>query len=63
MRDRVHALLDDLEPVAGRLGCGAELRDARALADANGAERQRAVAAERGLHGLVEWLAERFLAP
>jgi hypothetical protein len=24
--------------------------------------RQRAVAAERGVHGLVEWLGDRFLA-
>jgi carboxylate-amine ligase len=62
-RERLHELIDDLEPVAARLGCAAELRDARALVDGNGAVRQRAVAAERGVHGLVEWLAERFLAP
>src|SRR4051794_33432380 len=62
-RERLHALLDELEPVAARLGCAAELAAARGLVERNGAERQRAVAAERGLHGLVEWLAERFLAP
>ncbi|MEA2288816.1 MAG: glutamate---cysteine ligase / carboxylate-amine ligase [Solirubrobacteraceae bacterium] len=62
-RLRLHELLDDLQPVAERIGCGAELSAARDLADGNGAVRQRAVAAERGLHGLVEWLAERFLAP
>jgi carboxylate-amine ligase len=61
-RERLDALLDELEPVAARLGCAAELGAARELAADNGAVRQRAVAAERGLHGLVEWLAERFLA-
>ncbi|MEA2284647.1 MAG: glutamate---cysteine ligase / carboxylate-amine ligase, partial [Solirubrobacteraceae bacterium] len=61
-RERLHALLDELEPVAARLGCAAELGAARALVDDSGAARQRAVAAERGLYGLTEWLAERFLA-
>jgi glutamate---cysteine ligase / carboxylate-amine ligase len=61
-RERLHALIDELEPVAARLGCGAELRAARGLVERNGAVRQRAVAAERGLPGLVEWLADRFLA-
>jgi glutamate---cysteine ligase / carboxylate-amine ligase len=63
VRDRLHALLDEIEPVAARLGCAAELAAARDLIADNGAVRQRAVAAERGVHGLVEWLAERFLAP
>jgi carboxylate-amine ligase len=61
-RERLGALLDELDPVAARLGCAAELRSARLLLESNGAVRQRAVAAERGLHGLVEWLAGRFLA-
>ena len=61
-RERLAALLDELEPVAARLRCAGELRAARGLLDANGALRQRAVAAERGLHGLVAWLAERFAA-
>ena len=34
---------------------------ARALADRNGAERQRALAAERGPRGVVAWLADSFL--
>jgi glutamate---cysteine ligase / carboxylate-amine ligase len=59
-RERLAALLDDLAPVAERLGCVGELRDARRLLAANGAERQRAVAAEDGLLGLVGWLADRF---
>jgi carboxylate-amine ligase len=60
--ERLHALLDELEPVGARLGCASELASARALVDDGGAVRQRAVAAERGPHGLTEWLAERFLA-
>jgi carboxylate-amine ligase len=62
-RERLAALLDELEPVAARLGCADELRAAHGLVERNGAVRQRAVAAERGLPGLGEWLAERFLAP
>jgi len=61
-RERLHELLGELEPVAARLGCPAELAEARGLLEANGADRQRAVAAQRGLHGLVGWLSERFLA-
>lgn len=61
-RERIGRLLDELDPVAQRLGAAAELRDARELLACNGAERQRAVAAERGLEGLVEWLVERFRA-
>jgi carboxylate-amine ligase len=61
-RERLHALLDDLEPVAQRLDAGPALEHARTLTAGNGAVRQRAVAAERGVHGLVEWLGDRFLA-
>jgi len=61
-RELLAALLEELDPVAARLGCADELRAARRLVDRNGAERQRAVAAERGLPGLAEWLAGRFLA-
>lgn len=61
-RGRIARLLDELDPVAARLGAAAELRDARELLACNGAERQRAIAAERGLDGLVGWLVERFRA-
>jgi carboxylate-amine ligase len=61
-RERLHALIDALEPVAPGLGCADDLRAARALVERNGAVRQREVAAERGLDGLAEWLADRFLA-
>jgi carboxylate-amine ligase len=62
VRERLHTLLDDLDPLAPELGCAAELRAARDLIERNGAVRQREAAAERGPHGLVEWLASRFLA-
>jgi carboxylate-amine ligase len=61
--ERVGRLLDELEPAARRLGCDAELADARVLLDDGGeATRQRAVCAERGVRGLTAWLAERFIA-
>ena len=56
-RDRIARLLLELEPHAKRIGCGPELARAWPLLAANGAERQRAVAGERGLDGLLEWLA------
>jgi glutamate---cysteine ligase / carboxylate-amine ligase len=59
-RERLAALLDELGPAAQRLGCAAELAAARGLVDANGAQRQRAVAAERGVTGVAAWLADRF---
>lgn len=60
-RDRIGALLDDLGPVAAELGCVDELEGARALLRDPWPDRLRAVAAERGLTGLVRWLAERFV--
>lgn len=59
--DRLHALLDELVPAAARLGCASELRDARGLIDANGAERQRAEARGGGARAVTAWLADRFL--
>jgi glutamate---cysteine ligase / carboxylate-amine ligase len=59
-RERLRALLDELAPVAERLGAGALLPQARALAERNGAIRQREVAAERDVRGLVAWQAERY---
>ncbi len=61
-RDSLRALLESLEPAAARVGCLAELAAADRLVTANGAERQRQVAAQEGLHGLVGWLADSFLA-
>lgn len=62
-RERLHALLDELEPVAARLGGAPWLPHARALVAANGALRQREIAAARGIDGLAGWLAERFADP
>jgi glutamate---cysteine ligase / carboxylate-amine ligase len=44
-RERLRALFDALEPAARAIGCERELGFARALADSNGADRQRAAAA------------------
>lgn len=62
-RGRIARLLDEIAPAARELGAGAHLAGARDLLACNGAERQRAIAAERGLTGLVAWLVERFRAP
>jgi glutamate---cysteine ligase / carboxylate-amine ligase len=62
-RERIAELLDELEPVADRLGCSRELGRCRALTERNGAIRQREVAESAGVRGLAGWLAERFLAP
>ena len=60
-RDRLAGLLEALAPTATRIGCRPELDSAWSLLEANGAERQRAVAAGSGVRGVVEWLAEQFL--
>lgn len=60
-RERLAALLDELAPTAARLRCANELAAAGELLKFPAARRQRAVAAEHGLRGLVSWLAQRFL--
>ena len=61
-RERLTELIDGLGPVAHKLGCERELDSARGLVAENGALRQRAVAADRGLEGLVGWLSESWLS-
>jgi glutamate---cysteine ligase / carboxylate-amine ligase len=62
VRERLHALIDEVTPAARRLCCTAELDAARALVDGpGGAGRQREVAESAGLGGLVAWLADRLL--
>jgi glutamate---cysteine ligase / carboxylate-amine ligase len=56
-RERVAALLDDLAPVAQRIGCASEL--AGVDLDANGATRQRAAGGDP--REVTAWLAQRFL--
>jgi carboxylate-amine ligase len=60
LRARVAALLDELAPVAARLGCAAELEDARRLLDDPPAERLRAAFARGGGRGAARLLADLF---
>jgi glutamate---cysteine ligase / carboxylate-amine ligase len=62
-RERLRALLDELEPHAEALGAGGELRHARTLAERNGADRQREEHAKSGMPGLTEWLVKGFAEP
>jgi carboxylate-amine ligase len=59
-RERLAELLDAIAPAARRLGSQELLAHARALVAANGAVRQREVAAEAGMRGLARWLADAF---
>jgi glutamate---cysteine ligase / carboxylate-amine ligase len=58
-RELLAARLDQLAPTAAALGCQDQLRDARRLLGANGAERQRA-AAGGSAREAVRWLAESY---
>ncbi|HZB74624.1 MAG TPA: YbdK family carboxylate-amine ligase [Solirubrobacteraceae bacterium] len=60
-RECLAQLVEDLVPYAERLGCAAELRDATRLAGANGAVRQRAVAADGDLRAVAAWLADAYV--
>ncbi len=60
-RELLERLLWNLEPVAARLGCAAELADVPRLAAHNGAARQRAVAAEGGVRAVTAWLADAYV--
>jgi glutamate---cysteine ligase / carboxylate-amine ligase len=60
LRERVLALLAELEPAAARVGCAAELEGARRLVERPPAQRLRAAFAERGARDAVAMLAEAF---
>jgi glutamate---cysteine ligase / carboxylate-amine ligase len=60
VRERLHALLDELEPFADALGAADQLAGARSLAQANGAARVRAAAPDEP-RGAARWLSDRFL--
>jgi glutamate---cysteine ligase / carboxylate-amine ligase len=62
-RERITALLDELEPVARELGADEQIREARVLVAGNGADRQRYVAEREGLDGLLRWLVTETEAP
>jgi carboxylate-amine ligase len=61
IRDHLHALLDELAPVARELCCEPELDVARDLVERPRAAIARAVAGTDGVDGLARWLAGRFL--
>jgi glutamate---cysteine ligase / carboxylate-amine ligase len=61
-RERLERLIDDLDPVAERLGSSEELAHARALVAENGAIKQRQVGDEGGPRAVAAWLADRFAA-
>ena len=58
-RERIEALLEQLEPVAAELGSAEQLDGARVLLAGNGAERQRYVYERDGMDGVVRWLVEQ----
>lgn len=60
-RERLAALLERLHPAAREIGCEDELAIAHALAQRNGAQRQREAAAGDP-HAATAWLVDRFLA-
>jgi carboxylate-amine ligase len=60
IRERLLALIDELEPYARRLGAAPHLVVARELAMGNGAMRMREAAAGDA-HAATVWLADRFL--
>ena len=60
--ERVHALLDDLEPVAERLGGARGLAWARRMAGHGGAQRQRALFEREGARAVVAALADAYEA-
>ena len=59
-RTCLRTLLAELEPVATRLGCAAELATVETLAARNGSARQREVAAAGDLRAVVAWLADSY---
>jgi carboxylate-amine ligase len=59
--DRLAGVLEACRPVADSLGCLAELESATELAESPGHARQRAMAADRGLDGLVAALSDEYV--
>jgi glutamate---cysteine ligase / carboxylate-amine ligase len=59
--ERIERLLTEIGPAAARLGCAAELDDAHALLRSPASDRHRAIVEAKGMTGLVDWLAGRFL--
>ncbi|MFL5952565.1 MAG: YbdK family carboxylate-amine ligase [Gaiellaceae bacterium] len=57
-RERLAALLSEVEPFAEALDSGEQLRHARTLLAGNGADRQRYVEARDGILDLTRWLVD-----
>jgi hypothetical protein len=60
--ERLAQLLDELAPIAARLGPPEVLRHARELVAAGGAAGQRGAAEDGGVAAATRWLVARFLA-
>lgn len=60
-RERLHEVVDEVAPMAARLGSGELLAHTRASIELNGAMRQRDACEAVGVNGLAGWLADRFL--
>ena len=60
-RERLSALVDEVEPMARSLGADHLLRHARDSIARNGAIRQREAGSSSGLEALPGWLAGRYL--
>ena len=60
-RERLLALVDEVEPTAMKLGSAALLRHTRDLIARNGAARQREACAASGIPGVPAWLAARYV--
>ena len=59
-RERLHALVDEVEPTAQELGGAELLVHTRSSIERNGAIRQREACADVGIRGVAQWLADRF---
>jgi carboxylate-amine ligase len=62
-RESLLELIEQLGPVAERLGSGRGLARAREMVEVNGAVMQRRIVREEGPEAVARWLAERFLEP
>jgi carboxylate-amine ligase len=60
VRERLRAVLDELEPYAEALGAASEFAHAREMVDVGGADRMRTAAAG-DTRRAAEWLTDRFL--
>ena len=60
-RECLHELLDQIAPIAQRLGANGGMSRARELVECNGTMAQRREAARGGVSSVPGWLASKFL--